>query len=237
MRILVLTTETFHHAYFVRALAECGHQMFVLSESRRVNVAYRTAANFELQRDQYERDLWFNGRAASLAEFAETVSVNDVNDDECLPRMLSFDADLAISFGTGILRSKLVSAFAGRLVNLHGGDPESYRGLDTHLWAIWHRDFGALTTCLHLVDAILDNGDIVGMLPVPIQPVMPLTALRAANTATCIELVDLAIRQLAERGRIASRPQRAKGRYYGAMPSELKEQCLARFARYTDGLS
>jgi methionyl-tRNA formyltransferase len=237
MRLCVLTTDTLHHAYFVRTLAERGHEILVLSETRRATGGYEATADFESQRDQYERDAWFGGRSAGLAQFAQTLTVPDVNDAESIGLIVSFRADLVVSFGTGILRSGIISALSARLLNLHGGDPESYRGLDTHLWAIWHRDFGALTTCIHRVDAILDNGDIVAALPVPIEPLMPLAALRSANTGICVELVDLAVRQVAQRGSVYARPQRKKGRYYGAMPSALKAQCQVRFTRYTSGLA
>ena len=73
------------------------------------------------------------------------------------------------------------------------GDPRQYRGLDTHLWAIYHGDFGGLVTCLHHVDLQLDTGDIVDCRPVPIARDMELHELRAANTRVCVELIRSAL--------------------------------------------
>ena len=37
---------------------------------------------------------------------------------------------------------------------------EKYRGLDSHLGALWHRDYSELKTCLHQLSDTLDDGDI-----------------------------------------------------------------------------
>lgn len=233
MRICVLTTETPHHVRFVQALTDAGHDVMALMETRSIRPPYPTAHSFETERDAYERDLWFGGRSTRMDEIVACQTFADINQPDCLAAMQDFDAPLVVSFGTGLLRAELIAAAGDRLVNLHGGDPEHYRGLDTHLWAIWHRDFAALSTCLHRVAATLDAGEIIACLPVPLAPAMDLVRLRAANTETCINLTDLAIRQLATAGRLLSRPQRLVGRYYSFMPADLKAQCVERFSRYT----
>ena len=50
--------------------------------------------------------------------------------------------------------------------NFHGANPEKYRGLDSQLWALWHRDYGELKTCLHQLNETLDDGDIFNLLPI-----------------------------------------------------------------------
>ena len=46
-------------------------------------------------------------------------------------------------------------------INLHGGDPEKYRGLDSHLWSIYHEDWASLVSTLHVVSKDLDAGDSI----------------------------------------------------------------------------
>ena len=55
----------------------------------------------------------------------------------------------------------MISIFENKIFNLHGGDPEKYRGLDSHYWSIYHNDFKSLITTLHKVRPILDTGEIV----------------------------------------------------------------------------
>lgn len=236
MRIVVLTTETLHHAYFVRELAACGHDVLCLLEQRSLSAPYEAAHPFEAERDDDERSAWFGGRGARIADFAASHEFVDINTSECIGKLAAFSPDLVVTFGTGRLKADIIVRCGDRLVNLHGGDPEHYRGLDTHLWAIWHKDFSGLSTCLHRVTIGLDAGDIVACLPLDLCRAMPLYQLRRANTETCLRLVLMGVLQIEALGHLVSRAQRGAGRYYSFMPSALKGVCVDRFARYTDTL-
>ncbi|WP_300302016.1 formyltransferase family protein [Ferrovibrio sp.] len=236
MRICLLTTETPHHAYFAQTLVADGHDVLTLAEHKRVSPPYETAHHFETERDIFECEAWFNGRQVQLADVADTRSFEDINAPESIKLLASHSPDICITFGTGRLRSEIIAAGGDHLLNLHGGDPEQYRGLDTHLWAIWHRDFYALSTCLHRVATGLDTGDILACLPIDIRPDAALHQLRKANTETCVTLARLAIHQLESTGHLLTRPQRQSGRYYSFMPAALKSVCIEHFARYTGSL-
>ena len=226
MRIDVLTTETPHHAYFVRRLAEAGVLGQVWLERASAQAPFPTAHPFEAERDAYERAVLLEGDDAPI----DGRAVESVNDPE-VARTLS--GDLAVAFGTGLIRPPLIAAVApGRLVNLHGGNPEEYRGLDTHLWAVYHRDFANLVTTLHHVDPGLDTGAIVAQAQIALAPGAGLHELRARNTELCLALVLSAARTLETVGELLSRAQVRRGRYYSFMPAVLKEVCVARFAEH-----
>jgi methionyl-tRNA formyltransferase len=141
--------------------------------------------------------------------------------------------DATIVFGTGKLKAPVLSVQPERMFNLHGGDPQEYRGLDTHLWAIYHGDFSGLVTTLHRVAPALDDGDIVASAAVPLHRSMGLHELRAANTEVCLALTLAALTQLAEDGHVLSRRQSRAGRYYSFMPAILKDLVCAKFASHT----
>lgn len=230
MKVAVLTTQTPHHAFFVRALQAAGHDVVAFCETASAAAPpFDTRHPFEDDRDRHEWDLWFGGARTEIADIARTHFVATMNEPAAVAALAGERPDMTVVFGTGLLRAPLIAACSDRIFNLHGGDPQEYRGLDTHLWAIFHRDFGGLVTTLHRVDAELDTGEIVALAPVPLVPGMPLHALRAANTAVCVQLVTAAIDALGRDGRVASRPQRCKGRYYSAMPAVLKDLCRSRF--------
>ena len=44
---------------------------------------------------------------------------------------------------------------------MHGGDPEYYRGLDSFLWAIYHKDFNKFYVTLHNVNNTFDSGGVI----------------------------------------------------------------------------
>jgi methionyl-tRNA formyltransferase len=235
MRVAILTTQTPHHAYFVQRLT-ADFEIRVFVENRSMEVAYPILHPFEAERDEYEWDRWFSRRKTHIAEIARTVQVQNVNEPEAISKLAAFAPEAIVVFGTGRIRQPLIELNPGAIVNLHGGDSESYRGLDTHLWAIWHRDFDALVTTLHMLDQEFDNGAIVLQERVSVLRGMKVHELRAANTAVCIAMTTRALKAFAANGSFEARPQRRIGRYYSAMPAVLKEVSLHRFARYTESL-
>lgn len=235
-KVLVLTTETLHHAFFVRELRQAGHEVTAFVETGSPSFPFPVAHPYEEERDAHERRRWFDGGDGSVRDEADVLAFASLNDGDAVEAVHRYRADVAVVFGTGKLRPEVLSALPRQKLNLHGGDPERYRGLDTHLWSIYHRDWSGLVTTLHDIRPELDTGDIVERRRIPVYRNMPLHELRAANTELCVRLTAGALRSFAQAGRIAKTPQSAKGRYYSAMPAVLKSQCLRAFATYTRDL-
>ncbi len=235
MRLLLLTTPTPHHAYFVQRMAEFGDVRVVL-ETTGLVPPFAVHHPFEDERDQHETDQWFSSCEVQIEELAETVAVENVNSNRTVALAREWCPDLAVSFGTRRIDASVIEALGANPLNLHGGDPESYRGLDSHMWAIYHGDFGALVTTLHVLNPRLDDGPVVATLPVELTPAIPLHALRKSNTETCVRLMRLAIDCLDSDGSLITRPQRRQGRYYSFMPAVLKDICVEKFASFVGSL-
>ena len=140
----------------------------------------------------------------------------DIN--EYAARVCDYRPDVVFVYGTGKLGPELVHA-APFVLNFHGGDPERYRGLDSNLWALYHKDYDALQVTLHHVDDGLDTGDIVFQTQLSVGPVAD---LQAQTERACVQLAHLALHGI-EAGFLPRRKQRTKGRYYSRMPQELRE--------------
>ena len=141
-----------------------------------------------------------------------------------------------IVFGTGKVSKQVIQVCPNGIINLHGGNPEEYRGLDSHLWAIYHHDFSGLVTTLHRINEELDDGDIILQMPIQLRPDMGLHELRRYNTDVCIEMVLSAFDMFNRQGYMIDRPQQKRGRYYSFMPSVIKEICLKYFNQYVVNL-
>lgn len=237
MRVVILTTETTHHAYFVREVAKLARVDWVLLETQHQSPPFDTAHPFEIERDRHECETWFEGRSPGVGEFAEAWCVASVNGAPVSRRLIDTHPDAVFVFGTGRLHVETISACGANVLNLHGGNPSKYRGLDSHLWTIYHRDFSELATTLHRVTLELDRGDVIEQSSVAIRRSMPLSELRRANTETCVRLCHNAIRTLERVGNIRATPQADIGRYYSHMPAVLKSICVDRFAAYTRNLA
>jgi methionyl-tRNA formyltransferase len=230
--LTLLTTDTPHHRYFAREMSDAGLLRGVVLETSHAKPPFETCHPFESRRDEYEREVLLRGENADFAEFAPVQRAADINDGCVVSELRRAEPSVVIVFGTRKLKQEIIGCAQIACLNLHGGDPQQYRGLDTHLWAIYHGDFAGLVTCLHHVDRELDTGDIVDCRPIPIARDTELHELRAANTRVCVEMV---------KGVLASeRPKRvrqaSKGRYYSFMPSCLKEICVEKFRRHAGSL-
>jgi len=237
MRVVVLTTETPHHAYFVREIARHARIEWVLLEGQLCSPPFETAHPFEAERDDYERKVWFGGDSPSVGEFAEAWTKPTVNDAAVHLRLRGTAPDVVLVFGTGRLSAESIAACGVNVLNLHGGNPAKYRGLDSHLWTIYHRNFGELTTTLHRVSPQLDRGDIVEQMPLQIARDSGIHKLRRLNTEVCLRLCLSAINTIRTSGKVSAIPQSEVGRYYSHMPAVLKSICVERFATYTRSLA
>lgn len=232
MRLAVLTTDSLHHNYFVREIQNIFPDVTIFLETREIVPAFEVHHPFEGKREEFESQKWFGGKHSSFTEYGPVHSFTSLNEKAAQIALEKEQTDLVVVFGTGRLSEPTIDLCSPNLVNLHGGDPENYRGLDSQLWAIYHRDFASLVATIHRVNPTLDTGDIVLQAEIPIEAGMPLHALRAANTEICVQLTLSAIDMFQRCGSLLSRPQRKMGRYYSSMPTELKSVCERNFARF-----
>ena len=135
------------------------------------------------------------------------------------------------SFGTRKINNDLIAALPKNSFNLHGGDPQHYRGLDSHLWSIWHRDVNGLKVCLHRLDSKLDHGEIFQLVDLDIKSIDSVFQLRSINTQKCVDISLLLLNNLDKKLKVVCTPQKSIGRYYSFMPDVFKEQCISRFKK------
>ena len=233
MRLVILTTETLHHCYFVREVTASNPVDLVVIEGDHPIAPFDTHHAFEDQRDAYERATWFGDGRASIEEFAETLEVKSANDPDAIDRLRRIQPEVIVVFGTAKLSRAVIATCPHGIVNLHGGDPEHYRGLDSRLWTIYHGDYEQLKVTLHRVNERLDGGEIVVQRPLPLRRSMGIHELRHVSTEVCVDVVRTALGQWGGDGGFASTPQRQTGRYYSFMPAALKELCKNKFEAYT----
>ena len=161
MKIVILTTETSHHNYFVQQISRNFEIAGIVVETNRVKPGFDTFHPFEKLRDDYENAAFFENRPVHLSHFSETLKTKSTNDNVVSGFLQKIEPDAIVTFGTGLIKKHIIEICPNGFLNLHGGDPEEYRGLDTHLWAIYHRDFSGLVVTLHRLNEKLDDGDII----------------------------------------------------------------------------
>jgi methionyl-tRNA formyltransferase len=234
--VVLLTTDTTHHLYYAWRLREAGALDAVLVQTAAPRFPFPTEHAFERARDDFERETLLKAAPARLQDLVPVYEVATPNEPAALSALRQLKPDLILVFGTGVIDASVSGLPTLACLNLHGGNPEAYRGLDSHLWAVYHRDFGNVTTTLHHIAPGLDTGDVVLEARVPLAKGLQLHELRAANTKVCVDLSLTAVKIARDGLPLPSRPQRHKGRYYSAMPSVLKDVCVTAFGRHTAAL-
>jgi methionyl-tRNA formyltransferase len=232
MKIAILTNETLHHARYVELISSLHSDIIVIKEKEIKEASYDTSHPFEVLRDDYEKDIWFSGKTFATDDFAETISFSTINEKKAINFVKQAQFDILIAFGVGLIRYEFISAANSQIYNLHGGNPEKYRGLDSHLWSIWHEDFGELKTCLHEVDEKFDTGKIFDVRSLALPRTTELHHLRSINTQVCFEITCDLLKVLSDSRAIKCRTQKSQGRYYHAMPSSLKSICMNKFGNF-----
>lgn len=234
MKIAILTTNTLHHCYYLQEINKLGHQVYVFSETTSVRPSFKTQHPFELERENYESEKWFDGKKPQLEDFQTIQTYKNINDANVAISQLK--PDLVLIFGTRRLNTDILRICGSENTwNLHGGNPLEYRGLDSHMWAIYHNDFSQLQSCLHYTTPNLDEGQIISMENIPITKDMKLKHLRSSNTQVCINMTKSALSIYKRSGKINTECQVREGRYYSFMPEALKHICKQKFERYTHG--
>ncbi len=88
--------------------------------------------------------------------------VESVNDPHTLALLREAEPDLVIVHGTRIIAERVLREIAAPVVNVHAGITPHYRGVHGGYWAFVDGRPELAGTTVHLVDAGIDTGGILG---------------------------------------------------------------------------
>ena len=204
--------------------------IFVIFETKKQKFNFKTKHKFEIKREKFEKKILINSKILkkiSLKVF------NDVNSTNSIKFIKKIKPNVVITFGVGLIKKKFLSLFKkNNIINLHGGNPEEYRGLDSILWSLYHKDFNNLYTTLHYVDEKFDTGKIISKLNIPLNKKTKFEHIRFYNTINCVKLIKNYLKKLIMKKKIISFKQKKIGRYYSAIPAKLIDISIKNFHLY-----
>jgi methionyl-tRNA formyltransferase len=183
----------------------------------------------------FENNNFFNKVTSKLPDNIIS-TVKSVNSQESIKIIKKIKPDFGIVFGTGKISEDVIKLFKDGLINVHRGIAEKYRGLDSDLWSIYHRDFKNIGVTIHRVDNQLDVGDILYQEKLSLDSKMEIYQLRYYTTVIATNLIIKSVNSYLQ-NKIKYFPQKDKGRYYSFMPLVLKEISLKYFNIYKRKLS
>jgi len=233
VKILLLTTETTHHAKFVESVAAHSEVLVVSEEKPSFTPSFATAsAALAPQQEIHERNRWFRGSDAKLSDFSEVLKVSSINGLNLRGLKSSIRQDLTIVFGTSILSLETILGIGSPILNFHGGDPQHYRGLDSHLWCSYHSDWSNLKVGLHVLEPTIDTGPLAALRKINVDSNVSLEQLRAVTTELCVSMMIDVVNMWPAALSKSSMQHYKPGRYYSHMPEVLLERCRKNFSKW-----
>lgn len=231
--IVVLSTDTTHHRYFLNRLRNDGLPIGpVLFETTSVKAPFETGPLYEKEEEKFERFRW--SEWLSLEGF-DIHQVENFNHKDSLVILNNWQPVFGLVFGARRLKPVVLNQISGGLVNVHRGIAQNYRGLDSELWSIYHHDWDSIGVTLHLMDSNLDTGPIVAQEKLSLCHKMKIHQLRAYTTEMATRMMSQVVQAQLD-GCLKGQTQPAPGRYYSFMPLVLKKIIQTRFNQYCEGL-
>ncbi len=168
----ILLTSTFRRHVFVANTVGAGCDLVGVWQEEKSFLPERYARDAAdeavIQRHFAERDAseacyFATADALRLSRGAvhRVVAACACSDPAEVAVMSAAGPDVVLVFGTGILREPMLSAFEGRIINLHLGLSPFYRGAGTNFWPLVNREPEYVGATIHYLDAGIDTGAIL----------------------------------------------------------------------------
>lgn len=230
MRVVLMTADAPHYHYFARELAK--H-----IDLDRIIVTPPVHAPARFQADHWldeatEQTVVTDGLAGNWPGFealAPAIHARGPNEPAVAELLTSRKCDVLLEVGTTIVRPHILEIPRIAALNIHGGNAETYRGVEARLWAIFNHDFANIMTTLHVMDAHLDTGPIVSQTEVPLTASTAISDLALLAMDGALDMTVGALLGLERGRRLPLRPQLQRGRYYTWMPAILKDEVVRIF--------
>ena len=228
MKIIIFSTDTKHHTYFINRISEYYDVCSVIYERKKIVKDYDTGPFWEKEEGEFE-ERFFEEVDRELKVNKKMIEVHSVNNKHLVKYIESLKPDLGISFGTGIIKPYIYNIPKYGTINIHRGAIKEYRGLDSDLWALYEEKYDKLNVAIHYIDEDLDTGDVLSESNCPINKVQELYQIKYYTTCLATMMVLNLLSKFKSEGKLKGVKQTKLGKYYSAMPVDKKWETQRKF--------
>ena len=223
--ILLIGSDTPHRRFIINKLQEAGHNITsCLFLSSIVKPRFNVDSPWAAEEKKELRELYCKETRQDLDRVSAVHYPESLTMDDPLVSATILNADFVIISGADRIRGDVLSAIENKSLNVHMGIAKEYRGLDSNLWAWYHRDYRNIGVSLHKLETSLDTGDLFKVERIKITDRTKVWKLRYQESALAVKLIGKTLNDIATQ-KVILRNQKGIGRYYSFMPFEIKK-CL-----------
>jgi methionyl-tRNA formyltransferase len=231
MKVIIFSTNTKHHTYFINKISEQFDICSIIYERRKIKKKYVTDPFFQEEEDEYEER--FFEEVPKHIDNKKMIEVYSVNDKSLAEYVKHLKPDLGISFGTGIIKPYIFNIPKWGTINIHRGCIDKYRGLDSDLWALYNKDYNNIDVTLHYVDERLDTGNVISKKSINLDSIKDIYNIRYATTILATQMIIETLSEFKKQNtKISAQKQKQLGQYYSAMSLDDKFIALNNFLKY-----
>lgn len=218
LRLVLITGNDTRHTYFIRRLNQHFpiHTVFVEGKNyppppMRTEEAREAWSWFFERRMDYERRTFEPARQLPRVNEPQAVhlSPGGLNTDTTLERLQHTGPDLVLLFDCGLVGRTILEHFSGRILNLHVGLTEAYRGSSCNFWPIHDERLDCLGATILRIDAGIDTGAIVAEGTIGIDPSDDEQTLMGKTVILGVDMMIDVIRRWQEDDLPAREPEKA----------------------------
>ena len=122
--------------------------------------------------------------------------IDSVNSESFRRQLAVLNPDIIIINGTRIIGRKTLAATKARIINTHHGITPAYRGAHGAYWARYQNDKDNAGVTVHLVDAGIDTGNIIGSAKIEAKPEDSFATYPFLQTAAALPILNQAINDI-----------------------------------------
>ena len=219
-KIIFIGTDTLHRRFFLSKLAKLYDIKKIFFEEYKFNPSFDIKSSFDLDEKTFESNNFIVKGFEHLKDKIERVYRG--HDQLVKDYIKKEKIDLAIIFGAAKLNSEVLNLLNDYAINVHRGIAEEYRGLDSNLWAVYHKDYNNTGVTLHKAIDILDKGDIYKQKQLIYPDNIKIYNMRYYETLLATEMITNFLSDY-NNNNVKFDKQRKEGRYYSFMPGCIKE--------------
>lgn len=221
MNLAILTSDQNRHKWLAHQLLISGHCIKLLVSEKRLLPKSQGGPDSDLIEAHFksfiETEEFFFPKATNFPnEIHELITTcsGGLSNPYIQNKIINSNVDYIVVFGSSLIREPLLSAYSGRMINLHQGLSPYYRGSGTNFWPFYNNEIEYVGVTLHFIDKGIDTGEMIAHARPDIQPGDDQYIIGCKTIQSSVDLLLKALDILEQGNVLKTRIQHEKGKLY-----------------------